>query len=455
MNSTPTLSNFDPFAIPYQARVLTDIRKNFDYKKHSFHEVLLSGSVGSAKSILLAHVAVTHCLFHKGSRFCLARRSMPDLKRTIFQTVIDHIADLDQSMYEVNETKASIRFNNGSEIISTSWADRKSKKARSLQLSGIGFEEVTENDDTDKKAYDELRLRVNRLPHVPEQIIIAATNPDAPSHWAWKHWVSSKEDNRHVYYSVTTDNPFLPATYIEQLKADLDPKMAQRMLYGRWIEIEDEVVYYAYSRERNFRDYEYTVNPDLPVYFTYDFNIGVNKPISVAFCQIVKDTFHFFDEVVIEGARTENSLEEAANRGLFDLSRTYYCNGDAAGKHRDTRSNQSDYDIIDTFVKRHKRKDGSYLQYERRIPSANPPIRDRHNITNAYCYNTNGQVRLFVYKNCKTLDEGLRLVKLRPGSNYIEDDSKPYQHITTAIGYAIHYHARNQGRDGSVQMIKR
>lgn len=455
MSSTPTLQTFDPFKIPYQAKVLTDIRKNFDYNKFSFHEVLLSGSVGSAKSILIAHVAVTHCLLYPRARFCLARRSMPDLKRTIFQTVLEHLRDMPDDYYEVNETKASITFNNGSEIISTSWADKKAKKARSLQLSGIGFEEVTENDDKDKKAYEELRLRVNRLPHVPEQIIIAATNPDSPAHWAYKHWVTSEEKNRHVYYSVTTDNPFLPSTYIDQLKQDLDPKMAQRMLYGKWVEIEHEVVYYSYSRERNYRDYEYQVNPHLPVYFTYDFNIGAGKPMSCAFFQIVNDTFHFFDEVVIDGARTEQTLEEAASRGLFDLSSYYYCNGDAAGKHKDTRSNNSDYDIIDAFVRRYKKKDGSSLIYERRIPPANPPIRDRHNITNAYCYNSNGQVRLFVYKKCKTLDEGMRLVKLKSGSEYIEDDSKRYQHITTAAGYAVHFHSRYSGKESAVQMIKR
>lgn len=429
-------------------RVLRDIRKNFDYKEHSFHEVLLSGSVGSAKSILMAHIAVTHCLFYPGARFCLARRSMPDLKRTIFQDVVDHLSDLPDDVYEINETKASIKFQNGSEIISTSWADRKAKKARSLKLSGIAFEEVTENDDKDKKAYDELRLRVNRLPKIPEQIIIAATNPDAPSHWAYKHWIASPEKNRHVYYSVTTDNPFLPKTYIEQLKNDLDPKMAERMLYGKWIEIESEVIYYAYSRERNFIDKDYEVNPHFPVYFTYDFNIGIGKPMSCAFFQIVHGCFHFFDEVVIDGARTLDTLEEAKSRGLFSLSREYVCNGDAAGKHRDTRSNNSDYDIIDSFVR------SCGVSYRREIPSANPPVRDRHNIVNAYCFNSHKQVRLFVYRKCKTLDEGMRLTKLLSGSQYIEDDSKSYQHITTALGYAIHYNNAKMN-SSSVQMIKR
>lgn len=453
---TPTLTEFDPTKIPYQIEVLRDIRKRFDYKKHSFHEILLSGSVGSAKSILLAHVAVTHCLLYPRARFCLARRSMPDLKRTIFQTVLEHIEDLDTSLYSVNETNASIFFHpTKSEIISTSWADRKAKKARSLQLSGIGFEEVTENDDKDKRAYDELRLRVNRLPHVPEQIIIAATNPDAPSHWAYKHWITSDEPNRHVYYSVTTDNPFLPASYIDQLKKDLDPKMAERMLHGKWIEIEDEVIYYAYNRDRNFINASYEVDPRYPVGFSFDFNIGVGKPMSCVFFQIKGDEFHFFNEVVIEGARTENIMEDAASRGLLDLSRSYFCNGDATGKRRDTRSKHSDYDIITEFMRRFRNKRGEALTFDLNVPSANPPIRDRHNLMNAYCLNLKKEVRLFVYKDAPTMDEGMRLTKLRTGSHYIEDDSKHYQHITTAAGYAVHYHSSNRNRNNAVQMIKR
>lgn len=451
---TPRLTEFVP--LPYQLRVLRDVRKNFDYKKFGFHEVLLSGSVGSAKSILIAHIAVTHCLLYERARFCLARRAMPDLKRTIFQTILEHMEDLDPALYSVNETQASIYFHHTkSEIISTSWADRKSKKTRSLQLSGIGFEEVTENDDKDKLAYDELRLRINRLPHVPEQIIIAATNPDAPSHWAYKHWIISEEPNRHVYYSVTTDNPFLPTSYIEQLKKDLDPKMAERMLYGKWIEIEDEVVYYAYSRERNFRNYSYEFNASLPMGIAFDFNIGVGKPMSAVFFQYKDGCFHFFSEVVIEGARTENVLEEAASRGFLDKTRVINIYGDATGKHRDTRSKQSDYDIILQFLTKYRTKDGRTLQVNLCVPTSNPPIRERHNIVNAYCLNSEKQTRLFVYRDAQTMDEGMRLTKLRHGSQYIEDDSKYYQHITTAAGYAIHFINANIGRNNFPQIIKR
>lgn len=454
LDSEPSLLRFKP-VIPYQRKLLKLIRKQWDYSKN-YPEILLSGSIGSSKSTIAAHLAVTHCLFYPGARVAICRRALPDIKRTIFLKCLEQLGDLQEGKdYVSNTTRGGIAFANGSEIISISWADKRYMKARSIDLSAAIIEELVENEGDDIQGYREVKMRIGRIPKVKEKWIISCTNPGSPSSEWYKYFFTSGKDTRLVLYSLTTDNPFLPPTYIEQLKQDLDPKMAERMLYGKWIEIEDEVVYYAYQRERNYRDYAYTVNPNLPVYFSYDFNIGVGKPMSCVFFQIVNDEFHFFDEVVIEGARTENTLEEAANRGLFDLGRIYYCNGDAAGKHRDTRSNQSDYDIIDAFMRRYKRKDGMTLRYERKIPSANPPIRDRHNIVNAYCLNTHKQTRLFVYKNCKTLDEGFRLVKLRKGSQYVEDDTKYYQHITTAAGYGIYYYHSTRSSNNAVQMIQR
>ena len=77
------------------------------------------------------------------------------------------------------------------------------------------------------------------------------------------------------------------------------------------------------------------------------------------------------------------------------------------------------------------------------VPRSNPPIRERHNIVNAYCCNSLKQIRLFVYAKCKTLHEGFNLTALKKGAEYIEDDSKEYQHITTAAGYRITYTAQN------------
>jgi hypothetical protein len=442
-SSTPNFAEFYPH-VPYQARVLDDAWFNFDYGI-GLHEILLSGSVGSAKSILMAHMAVRHCIENNGAKVLLGRKALPDLKETIYRKILEHLEGcfIEGVHYSTNTTQGGVKFRNGSEIISRSWGDKAYKKMRSLELSMAVIEELTENNDDDKAAFDEIKMRVGRLPHLKQNILIAASNPDSPGHWAYKYFELGKSDanrspTKHVYYSVTTDNPFLPAQYVEQLRRDLDPQMARRMIFGEWIEIESEVVYYAYDKTRNRRS-TYDVDQTLPIHLSWDFNIGDGKPLSLVAIQRdrMRDEFHIFNEVVIDGMRTEESCEEAAGRGILDHRTRYIVNGDASGKHRDTRNIKSDYEIIRAFLSNYRTKDGRAIDFEMQVPLANPPIRKRHNIVNAYCCNDAGQRRLFVYDTAPTADEGLRLTALKKGGQYIENDSMREQHITTAIGYSL------------------
>jgi len=374
-------------------------------------------------------MVVSHCLLYPGSRVGIGRLSMPALKGTIFRTILEHMSNI--VSYELNETSAIIKFNNGSEIRSFSWQDKKYMKLRSFEFSAFAIEELTENI-TDE-AYFEILMRVGRLPHIRENWILCATNPDGPEHWAYKHFVESKDQNVHVYYSRTEDNPFLPKHYIENLRANLDAKRVQRMIYGKWVSINQDIVYHTYDKAKNYKDQDYQIDLRFPVYISFDFNIGEGKPMSCVLAQYINDTAHFFDQCVVDGARTADIMDELESRGLFDLNANFYITGDATGRSRNTRSIKSDYDIIKEFLSNYKRP----IRFEVHVPRGNPPIRTRHNLVNTYCQNSLGQTRLYVYKKADKLDEGLRMTKLKKGGNYIEDDSFSAQHITTACGYAL------------------
>lgn len=444
--SKPSLYGFNPYAIPYQGKVIEFLRRDWDFATGN-PEILLSGSYGSAKSILMAHIAVTHCLMNNRARVCLARRSMPDLRRTIFNEVLEHIKDdlIEGVDYEVNRTMLSINFlKTDSEIISISWADKRYEKGRSLKLSGLVFEELSENDDADKQAFDKLKARLRRIPHIKENFLIAATNPGAPSHWVYKYFIDTDLPTRKVFYSITTDNPFLDPIYINQLKQDLDPKNAQRFLYGQWIEMSSEVIYTSYSKEKNFVKGPYEISKRYPINLSFDFNIAEGKPMSMCLGQYHDntDSFHFFDEVVIDGSRTEDVMNELADRGHLNHPCLYEIDGDATGSSNSTRNILSDYGIIKRFLENYQvpqKGSSSFgkVRFQMRVPKSNPPVRERHNTVNAYCENVLGKNRLFVYEKCKTIDEGMRLTALKKGGNYIEDDSKRFQHVTTALGYWI------------------
>jgi len=346
--------------------------------------------------------------------------------------VLEHMTgDLEEGDdFIFNATRSSIYFTaTKSEIICRSWSDKRYKKLRSLELSGAGIEELTENDPREFEGfYKELRARVGRLPHVKENIIICATNPDAPSHPAYDYFINTDNKLRHVYYSVTTDNPFLPKTYINQLLETFTKMEARRMIYGEWLELKQEVIYYEFSDDNIINSYN--IDPRYPICLCYDFNIGDGKPMSACLFQKVKGCFYFFDECVIHTARTYDTLDDMKMRGIFDYPCKYIVHGDASGKNRDTRSIKTDYSIIEEFLANNDNN------YEIDVPLANPPVRKRHNLMNGLMKNAMGQNRIFIAKDkCPTLIKGFKLTKLKEGGKYIEDDRDEWQHITTAAGY--------------------
>lgn len=437
MLSTPSVFEFRP-EIPWQKQLVNDILYNYNYDLGT-HVSLCSGSVGSGKSLPAAHLGVRHCLEHTGARLLLGRKALPDLKDTIFKKVVEHLQDKnlkEGSDYRVTENTARITFRNGSEIISRSWSDRKYKKLGSIEASAAIIEEGAENDDEDKAAFEFIKMRVGRLPHIKQNWVIICTNPDEPDHWIYKDIISKPNDTTHIYYSKLSENPFLPESYERNLRENMDPLMAKRMLDGQWISILGKGVYHAYS-DKNRINAKYSINPRYPVLISWDFNIGEGKPLSLCLMQYIGGVFHVFGEVIVDGMNTLESCDELADRGFLDPSLVYEIHGDATGKHRDTRSNMSDWDLINKFLSNY-RKRTSGLNYSFEVPRSNPPVRKRHNIVNAHCCNDLGEIRLFVYDGAETVDQGMRLTKLKKGGNYVEDDSKSFQHVTTALGYAIH-----------------
>jgi len=435
IESAATLKAFDPTQIPYQYDCIRWLRKVVDYKKQ-IAECLLSGSVGSGKSLVMAHLVVTHCLMYPGACVLIGRRTLADLKATLLAKILEHLDDLEPyTDYVYNKSTSGIKFRNGSSIIAKSWADGKIMNVRSYEFSAAALEEVVENDDMEY--YHEIKMRVGRLPKVPESWIIAATNPGSPAHDLYSYFIEQDGDFRKTFYSVTADNPYLPDAYVKSLQANLDQKMARRMLYGEWIDLHEEKIYYAYNRQNNYRNETYAVDTKQPIILSLDFNIALGKPLSAVLMQFSDDVLHIFGEIVVEGMRTLDAMDEAAERGIFDMGAKVYIHSDATGRNRDTRNIKSDIDQIDSYLARYKPKDGGQLNYEIVVPLSNPAVRKRWALVNAYCENMDGQKRLFVYKDAPTADKGLRLTALKPGGRTTEDDSKPYQHITTAIGYGL------------------
>jgi len=448
--STPYFDGFIPFG--YQRDCL-HLLYHHDYSKYT-PEILLSGSVGSAKSILLAHWAISHCMRWKGARVAISRQSLPDLRRTVYQEIIEHLSDafIEGVHYKSRANTCEIKFANGSEIIGVSFGDKRYSKVRSLKLSGIIFEEGTDFDDTffeQGAGFSQFKARLRRIHNVPENFLIIASNPGDPASFLYDYFIQNDGvyESRYVFYSVTTDNPFLDPIYIKQLRQDYSFLEAERYLRGKWISLAGRGLYHSYSDD-NFIKKQYVVKENEPIHICFDFNSASNKPQSAVIFQQHDNKYHCFAESIIpDSLWCLDNLEDFESKGILSHDQKILVHGDATGRAKTSNAKYSNWEIIRDWLT-HRSYD-----FKIQVPRSNPPVTTRHVKVNALCKNDLGDVNLYVYKSCKTLDQGLRLTKFKPETR-IEDDSKPYQHVTTALGYGLYACEKMKNKKRSTMHVR-
>lgn len=294
----------------------------------------------------------------------------------------------------------------------------------------IGWAWLDEVFLTKKEAIDVItaRLRDDRMYNQ----ILFTTTLDEPDTWMYQTFVENFNDElMDVVYATTYDNQKnLPDGYIDTLKATYTKQMFDRMVLAKWVTLAGAQIYYNFEPQIHITA-DAERDEHLPILWSHDFNIGEGKPMSSCLCQIKKgdgpdgikrSELHVFDEIILETADTQDAAQEFEGRYSKDNVTIY---GDASGKAKDTRSKMTDYVILkERGFKRQK------------VPAANPPIRERHNAVNALLKNASGDVRVKIHPRCKTLIKGLQTVKLKQGSQYLEEETYS-QHITTALGYLI------------------
>lgn len=444
---TTTLDTFNPKSVDFQYNMLYNIKKKFKYDLGP-QIILCSGAVGSGKTLMAAHLIWLHAVENPGAYIGIGRKDLKRLKSTLLKPILAH-APTNWKVnkdFEYNKTEGIIKLPNGSIIACFSWADGDLERFKGEQFTMFVMDEGSESEF---EVFEMIKSRLGRVKAIDECIFMILTNPDEPEHWINKDiiaksgWVDGKkvisdlvDYNFHVYYSLTIQNKHnLKEGYIEGLIASNHKKWIERNLEGKWISFGGEGLYFAYDDAKHFFPTDYTVDLNYPIHVAWDFNVAIGKPMSVCFFQYINDVFHFFEQSVVQ-ANTSSLLSEMNGRNLFSYKTKYIINGDAAGWHKGSATEGfSDYDIIDNFLK--KLKIDQSLNYTINVPLANPEVKTRHNLVNSYLENGLGQHKIKVYKKCYTLNEGLKLTKLKDGGKYIEDDSKPYQHITTAAGYGI------------------
>jgi hypothetical protein len=261
---------------------------------------------------------------------------------------------------------------------------------------------------------------------------------------------------------TTFDNPFTSVEYKEGLLKSFDPKLAEAMLFAKFVPVMRGACYHAFDRAVHVRDSLRLIYPNQPVYTTamgkiqfppqycplwWSLDFNVDPLCSVIGQWLPEKEYHtdhrakswrVLDEITLHNSDTEASCREFLKRyGGWPGKVIIY--GDANGWRRTTaQAGLTDYRIVEKML---RPVFGTRLEF--RIRPMNPAQRDRVNAVNARLETYDGKSHFVISgQKCPKTIQDIETVTWIAGSHLI-DKSKIAKvtisstHFTDALGYAI------------------
>lgn len=256
------------------------------------------------------------------------------------------------------------------------------------------------------------RQRPEGVPN-PFNRVSAYTTPEG-FRFVYERWVRNKADGYEIIQAPTYSNPYLPADYVDSLRASYPAELIAAYIEGRFVNLTSGTVYNAYDREAN-RSGE-TLRANEPLHIGQDFN--VNDMASVV-CVQRDNGWHAVGELL--GLRDTPHLIETL-RNKYE-GHAVYIYPDASGESRKTvNASASDIGLL--------RQAG----FKVRAPRSNPRVKDR-----ILALNTGfSKARLWVNDAaCPRLSEALE--QQAYDKNGEPDKTTGHDHENDALGYFAHW----------------
>jgi len=287
-----------------------------------------------------------------------------------------------------------------------------------LTLSFVLADEIdTSSHEIAQKASEMMLARLRG--GVKPQLAVAST-PEG-YRWMYNTFVENGDNpDRRLIRAKTTDNPHLPAGFVESLYANYDPQLIASYIEGEFTNLANTTVYAAFDRDRHWCDTE--IQPDDRLLIGVDFNVGA------VFTEVLVrrgDEFHAVaehypkDTPALVRLLQETYPDHLAAGNLVIIP-------DAASRQRTTtNSSESDLSLL---------KKGGFVV---KAQTANPPVSDRINCINVLLLAN----RLLVHPRCKYLVKSLeqqafdKTGKPEKGIGGLDDISGPVD----ALGYGCYY----------------
>lgn len=206
------------------------------------------------------------------------------------------------------------------------------------------------------------RIRQKTTHHCGNTLAVASTTDQGMSGFCFEVWGSGENvDNGYHYIKAGTDsNKFLPEGYVEQIRKNYDPIMAEAFIYGGWVSFTKNKVYHFFNRQKHHTN-RVLNEQDTIIHIGLDFNVGG--------CCAVVFVIDSNNPVAVEEFVSHDTRDFINNLARYKTKKAIIY-PDASGSSEKTNASLSDIALI--------RHEGYQVMHNR----SNPAIRDRINAYN-------------------------------------------------------------------------
>lgn len=296
--------------------------------------ILLSGSVGSGKSLPICQKIFMFGLIYPGNRILLCRKESTSLKASTLVTLLEQVIP-SEMIVSYDKVEGIIKFRTQvpgiTSSIVLSGLDKKADnnyptKIGSTEYGAIAVDEISELSEEDFQALSSrLRYKIPRKTFLickragfypewltyemfDEQMVrqmFGATNPEGPTHFLYRMFFEEKDEDREVICSSVYENPYADKKYIKALESTLTGLRRERLLYGKWVQAEG-IIYDCFENDKNVIDIN--LSADLMKYKYFFGGADSNFPLPRAglICATTTDEVHILDEFYQEGTHPED-----------------------------------------------------------------------------------------------------------------------------------------------------
>lgn len=412
-------------------------QREFMEVPHSYNldVAVYQGGFGSGKTFCGALLGIMLALKTPGIRGLVGAQTFPLVRDTTLATYFEHLDSLNYKEgvdYNYKKSEAKLLFKNGSEILFRHF-DEPSK----LKSLNLGFVEIEEMSDVPEETFYMLLGRL-RQSGINKYRLFGHTNPELNKGWIYKNFVEQPKDNYRLIIAPTTQNRFLPDSFIDSLKDAYDEEYYKINVLGEFGEYTKGLVVKGFSN-KNIQETFYDKNETLHI--SCDFNVD---PMSWVLAHKSDEKVFFIDEIVLENTTVIQAVnyfhyKYKGHKGKIVI------NGDASGDNRSCSSEFTNYVLM-----KNRLNELGYNLVDVRIRGYNPPIKNRVNSFNCKVKSSSGDICVIVDKKCKWLLHNMHNLKYKEGTSIIETPSyhqiknsrnaKFLGHIFDAASYLVEYY---------------